>query len=140
MHAFGDDATLPPAQALMDRGLGKNIAWYRLLPDLSKENGPAALIKAVERGDIDIAVAWGPLAGYAAKHASVPLDVSPVSPQFERSIPLAFDMSMAVRRGDTALLSKLNAIIARRNPEIRRLLARYGVPTVSRSGAMPQGE
>lgn len=57
-----EDATAPPAQALIDRGLMHNIAWYKLFPDFSRSNPPAALIEAVERGDIDMAIAWGPLA------------------------------------------------------------------------------
>lgn len=125
-----EDAAVPPAQALMDRGLARNIVWYKLFPDFTRANPPAALIEAVERGDIDMAVAWGPMAGYFARHASVPLDIEPVSPQFERSIPLAFDISMGVRQGDTKLLAQLNGVIERSRIEIRRLLAQYGVPVL----------
>jgi mxaJ protein len=125
-----DGAAVPPAQALADRGLARNIVWYRLFPNFTRKNPPAALIEAVERGDIDMAVAWGPMAGYFASHASVPLDIVPVSPQLERSIPLAFDISMGVRRGDTKLLAQLNGVIERRRTGIRRLLERYGVPVL----------
>jgi quinoprotein dehydrogenase-associated probable ABC transporter substrate-binding protein len=131
VHLIGsDDAAVPPAQALIDRGLAKNIVWYKLYPDFSRANPPAALIDAVERGDIDVAVAWGPLAGYFATRAAVPLEIVPVSPQFERSLPLAFDISMGVRHGDTKLLAELNAIIERRRSEIRRLLQTFGVPVL----------
>jgi mxaJ protein len=141
LHVIGgDDGVFPPAAALIHRGLRRNIKWYRAYPDLSKPNGPAELIKAVERGEIDVAVAWGPLAGYIARRASTPLDVVPVAQQFERSMPLAFDISMGVRRGDAGLLSKLNAILTRRRGEIRRLLASYGVPLAPASAEAQGGE
>ena len=118
----------PPARALIDRGLAPNIAWYKLYPDFTRPNPPAALIEAVERGDVDIAVAWGPLAGYFAAHAPVPLEVKPVTPQREGDIPLAFDISMGVKPGNTRLLIDLNNFITKRRAEIRGILSKYGVP------------
>jgi mxaJ protein len=130
-----ESAAVPPAQALIDKGLGENIVWYRLFPDFSRSNPPSALIEAVEKGDIDVAVAWGPLAGYFAKHASIPLAVTPISPQRVDSIPLAFDISVGVRRGRRDLCRRLNAVIDRRRTQIESLLREYGVPE---QGA-PQG-
>jgi mxaJ protein len=126
-----EDATSPPAQVLLDRGLTRNLHWYKLYPDFTRENPQAALIEAVASGDVDVALVWGPLAGYFAKHATAPLSVTPVPNQVEKSIPLAFDISMAVRRGDTGLLSALNKELKFRKSEIRELLHKYGVPTVT---------
>jgi mxaJ protein len=133
-----ESATVPPAQALVDKGLAENIVWYRLFPDFSRSNPPSALIEAVEKGDVDIAVAWGPMAGYFAKHASVPLTVSPVSPQKVDSIPLAFDISIGVRRGRRALCTRLNTMIERRKTEIDSLLREYGVPERGAPQDMPK--
>ena len=125
---------MPPAQALADRGLLPNISWYRTYRTYITPNQPSALIDAVERGDVDLAVAWGPLAGYFAKLAHAPLNITPVSPQAEHSVPFAFDISMGVRRGDTRLAAQLNGILARRASEVREILQRYGVPLVSPRG------
>ena len=119
----------PPAAALMDRQLANNIVWYRIYPNFSRSNPAAALVEGVERGEIDVAVAWGPLAGFCARQAATPLEIHAVSPAIEHSVPLAFDISMGVRRDDATLCAALNRIIARREPEIRRILERYGVPT-----------
>lgn len=124
-------STTPPAQALIDRRLSNNIVWYRIFPDFRRSNPAAALIEGVERGEIDIAIAWGPLAGYCARTMPVPLDIASVSPQVEHSVPLAFDISMGVRRGDRKLCSDLNAVIQRRQSDIRRVLSKYGVPVGS---------
>ena len=37
------------------------------------------IIDAVEAGEVDVAIVWGPLAGYFAKKAKVPLDIVPVA-------------------------------------------------------------
>ena len=127
MQNEGGSAT-PPAEALMDRQLSNQIIWYRIIPDFSRQNPAAALLEGVQKGDIDVAVAWGPLAGYCARTSAVPLDVVSVSPEMERATPLAFDISMGVRRSDFQLWSELNSVIEHRQPEIRRLLTKYGIP------------
>lgn len=134
VHVIGEDgATVPAAQALIDRGLLQNITWYRLYPDFQRPDPPSALIKAVARGEIDVAVAWGPMAGYFTRNSAVPLKMVPVSPQYERLMPLVFDISMGVRRGEASLALTFDQILARKREEIRQLLRQYGVPLVEGS-------
>jgi mxaJ protein len=130
LHVIGDDyANVPPAQALAKRGITSNITGYSIYGDYSKENPPAALIDAVINKEIDIAIAWGPLAGYFAKRSQVPLKIAPVSPQIDPpALSFVFDICLGVRREDTALRDQLNAVLKHRKPEIDRLLRDYGVP------------
>lgn len=131
VHITGDqDSNMPPVNALLSRGIVRNLVGYSIYGNLAEKDPPADLLRAVVQKDVNIAVVWGPLAGYFAKHASVPLVITPVDPVSPR-IPLAFDISMGVRRGDSALQQQLNAEIERRAPEIRQLLASYGVPLLS---------
>ena len=66
-------------------------------------------------GEIDVAVVWGPLAGYFAPRQTVPLRVTPVQPQIDGPrLPMTFDISMGVRREDEALRQEIDAILARR--------------------------
>jgi mxaJ protein len=133
LHVIGDDyANVPPAQALARRGVTRNIAGYSIYGDYSKENPPAALIEAVARGDVDVAIAWGPFAGYFAKRASAPLKITPVSPEIDLpSLPFVFDICLGVRKEDAALGGELDKILARRKDEIDRLLRSYGLPLKS---------
>ncbi len=135
LHVIGDDyANVPPAQALAKRGITRNISGYSIYGDYSKENPPAALIDAVARGEIDVAIAWGPLAGYFTKRASVPLKIVPVSPEVDPpSLPFAFDICLGVRKEDKTLLDELDVILERRKKEIDRLLRDYGVPLKSKT-------
>jgi mxaJ protein len=137
VQLIGDDATnTPPAHALSRRNIIRNVRGYTVYGDYREPNPPARLIDAVARGDVDVAVAWGPLGGYFASKEPVALDVVPVSPQIDLPfLPFVFDISMGVRRGNDALLAELNAIIGKRRTEIDRILADYHVPRLDPSVA-----
>ena len=96
-------------------------------------------MEAVARGDVDVAVVWGPLAGwFAARQKTPPLELVPVSPQIDRPfLPCVFDMSMGVRRGNDKLHAELDSFLERRQPEIDALLDRYGVPRAGGPGSAP---
>ena len=135
LHVVGDDgAFIPPAQELAERGIIRNVVGYNIFGNFDKPNPPAQLIQAVARGDIDVAIAWGPLAGYFAKSSEVPLEVQPVCPSKTRSsLPLVFQMSMGVRRGEGELKQQLESEISRRQVEIRSVLQSYGIPLLDSS-------
>ena len=56
----------PPAHALARRGIVANVRGYMLYGDYARPNPPAEIVRAVERGEVDVALVWGPLAGYFA--------------------------------------------------------------------------
>lgn len=132
VHLIGDDGTnTPPAHALGREGITTNVVGFMIYGDYRQPNPPARLIEAVEKGDIDVAAAWGPLAGYEAKQSPVPLTVSAIA-DGDRFAPLRFqfDIAMGVRHGDHELRQQLDAVIAADKPEIDSLLQSYGVPLV----------
>ncbi|HET9742626.1 MAG TPA: substrate-binding domain-containing protein [Terriglobales bacterium] len=132
----GEEGSLPPTQALSHRGLMRNVSAFNIVGNLSMSNPPAELIDAVASGDVDVAVVWGPLAGYFARQSSVPLDVVPVCASTrDAGIPFEFAISMGVRRNDTAMQQKLNDFLERRQKDVRGLLESYGVPLVSAAQA-----
>ena len=137
VQMIGDDyANTPPAHALSKRGLVKNVRGYTVYGDYSTPNPPARIVDAVANGDVDVAVVWGPLAGYFAKHEPVALSLVPVSPQIELPyLPFVFDISMGVRREDVALRDTVDAILARRRAGVDSILKAYGVPRVDRSAS-----
>jgi mxaJ protein len=139
VQMIGDDFTnTPPAHALSQRHIVSNVRGYSVYGDYRQPNPPARIIDAVARGDVDVAIAWGPLAGYFAQHQSVPLEITPVSPQIDLPfLPFVYDISMGVRRGDNTLRDRLNAIIAQRRVEIDEILKQYGVPRVDIANQEP---
>ncbi|WP_425500138.1 substrate-binding domain-containing protein [Propylenella binzhouense] len=137
VHLIGDDgANTPPADALGEEGIIDNVVGYMIYGDYSEPAPPSRLVEAVATGEVDVGAAWGPLAGYFAQRAGVPLDVVPIA-DTGGFAPLAFqfDIAMGVRHGDEALRGRLDALIAERGDALRAILAGYGVPLLPVSAA-----
>jgi quinoprotein dehydrogenase-associated probable ABC transporter substrate-binding protein len=120
VQLIGNDGfNTPPAHALGEQGIVENVKGYTVYGNYAEASPPARIIEAVEKGDIDVAAAWGPLAGYFAKNSPVPLSVSTIT-ETDTFAPLRFDydIAMGVRRGDHELKTQLDEIIARKQPEI----------------------
>ncbi len=129
VQLIGDDGVnTPPAHALSRRGILDNVRGYPVYGDYSQPNPPARIITAVAKGEIDVALVWGPLAGYFAPRQSVALEVTPVPPQSAGDYPMAFAIAMGVRKGNEALRASLQAALMRHRPEIDAILDAYGVP------------
>ena len=133
VQMVGNDATnTPPAHALASRGIIANVEGYMLYGDYSKPNPPAEIVRAVERGDVDVAVVWGPLAGYFGAQSPVPLRLEPVTPWMaDMQYPMQFDISVGVQNGNDRLLKEVDQVLERRSGDIRKLLAAYHVPVVN---------
>ena len=75
LHVVGDDGeNPPPVYSLARRGLANNVVGYKLWDVDGIKNPQGRIIDAVAKGEIDVAVVWGPFAGYFAKQQRVPLD------------------------------------------------------------------
>ncbi|HYX26285.1 MAG TPA: substrate-binding domain-containing protein [Thermoanaerobaculia bacterium] len=130
-----DYANTPPVHALAARGIVANVTGYTVYGDYTRPNPPARILDAVAAGEIDVAVVWGPLAGYFAPREPVALALVPVAPQIDLPfLPFVYDIAVGVRRGDERLRGEIDAVLERRRGEIDALLDRYGVP---RPAAIP---
>lgn len=137
IHAIGDDySNPPPAQVLGSLGIKANVHGYSIYGDYSQPNPPRALVDAVAAGDIDVAIAWGPTAGYFAQQQDTPLDVTPIV-SAPSPLPMAFSISLGLRRGEDDFKHQLEAILEERADDITALLASYGVPLLERDVQMP---
>jgi mxaJ protein len=134
VHLIGDDgANTPPVHALSSRGIVKNVRGFSIYGDYRTPNPPAALISAVARGDLDVAVAWGPLAGYFSRVERLNLTLTPVAPQMDGpSLPFVFDISMGVTRQNRELLEALNRFIQEHRTRLDDILRDYNVPRADR--------
>ena len=132
VQLIGDDfANTPPAHALANRGITRNVVGYPVYGDYRQPHPASKIVDAVANGDVDVAIVWGPLAGYFAKQSSTPLDVVPVRPRVDLPyLPFVFDIAMGVRRGDSTFRASIDAVIERRHAAIDSILADYGVPRV----------
>ncbi len=129
VQMIGNDATnTPPAHAIASRGITANVRGYMIYGDYGRPNPPAAIVDAVGEDKIDIALVWGPVAGYFAHRSRVPLRLDAVTPAGDPRWPMAYDISMGVRRSNRELLERINAILEREGSAIDAILRRYHVP------------
>jgi mxaJ protein len=133
VHLIGDDyANPPPVSALARRGIIRNVAGYSIYGDYREPNPPARLVEAVAKGDVDVAIVWGPLGGYFAARQDVPLRVTPVgAPDDGPGVPFVFPIAMGLRAEDSVLARRVEGALVRRQAEVRRLLEEYDIPLVS---------
>jgi len=133
VHLIGDDyANPPPVAALARRGIVRNVAGYSIYGDYRDPNPPARLVEAVARGEVDVAIVWGPLGGYFATREAVPLRVRRIRESDDgRGVPFVFRIAMGVRPEDSVLLRRVESVLVRRRVEVRRILGEYGVPLVA---------
>jgi mxaJ protein len=133
VQLIGDDGiNTPPVHDLTRRGIVKNVHGYLVQNDYRKPAPLAPIVKAVANGDVDVAIVWGPTAGYFAARQPVPLTVTPVL--FDPTaldLALTYDISMGVRKDDVHLLNELNRAIAARKADIDAVLDRFNVPRVT---------
>jgi mxaJ protein len=119
-----DEQYTPPGEALARRGLQSSIVGFDTIGDVAD-----SIIRAVADQKVDLAIVWGPLAGYFAKTVGRDLRVAPVEPEVDPpGLPFTFAISMAVRRGNLVLRDQLEKILVYRRSEIRAILDEYGVP------------
>jgi len=130
VHLLGDDyANPPPAHALAQRGIVENVVGFDTF--YSERNPPSAIVDAVATRKIDVALVWGPAAGYFVKHQRTPLEMVPVQAG-PGDPPFAYDMSMGVKKGNDALLMDVQRALDENAAAIRKVLTDYGVPLVPR--------
>jgi quinoprotein dehydrogenase-associated probable ABC transporter substrate-binding protein len=128
VQLIGNDlAASPPGHALTRAGAIDNVTGFTVYGD-----GPAAqrMVDAVAAGRIDLALVWGPQAGYFAQRAAVPMTVVATAAPAGLPVPFEFAIAMGVRKGDAALRDKLDEILQRRRADIDAILAQYQVPRV----------
>jgi len=133
VHLIGDDyANSPPAHVLSERGIVKNVVGYSVFGDYAEDSPPGKIIAAVAAGEVDVAIVWGPIAGYFAQKQTVPLTLVPVPADASSpSLPFTYSIALGVRRKDTELKAKLDEVLQRKAAEIRKILQDYGVPLVN---------
>ena len=122
-----DAENTPPAMALSRYGVVGNLKGFSTF--YTDTERPEDIVNAVAKKDIDVAIVWGPIAGYFAKRSSVPLLVVPLAERDSLSdFPFRFNIAMGVRRRDRELRDSLQTVLDRKAPEIQAILQEYSVP------------
>lgn len=130
IHVIGDDyQNTPPAEALAARGIIDNVVGFPIFGNYAKPDPAAVIIHAVARDSIDVAIVWGPFAGYFAPREQVPLTVTPLEQAVDESgQPFAYNISLGVRHADSTFALLLDSLLIRNQAAITQILETYRVP------------
>jgi mxaJ protein len=132
---FGVFGQTPPADWLLKHGLMEQAVSFA--PQSGDPNAyPGELIeKELASGRIDVAFAWGPIAGYYAQRARSPeMSAVPFLPSSE--IQFDYRIAMGVRFGEKEWRERIDGLIAKNQEKINAILASYGVPLLDSGGKL----
>ena len=118
-------------QALAEHKVVDNTVIHYLShnADLVADNQPSYQVQQVIDGTLDVAAAWGPMAGYYKAVVHAPLIIQPVN-LLEDDVPMEFDMTLAVPRGRPDIKAAIEHALAEHKNEIHQILTDFGVPLV----------
>jgi quinoprotein dehydrogenase-associated probable ABC transporter substrate-binding protein len=129
---IGIVAKTPPSTSMAMNGLLTHAKSYPLFIDTRADSSAQAMIDDLVKGDIDVGILWGPMAGYYAKQATPPLTVVPLLKETTRS-QMTYRIGMAVRPADQEWKRTLNRLITENQAEINKLLISYNIPILDES-------
>lgn len=124
---IGVVAGTPPATTLAKNGLIGNAQPYHLMVDTRFDHPVEDMFNDLGKGDIDAALAWGPMAGYYARRLPGEYTVLPLIHE-DGGPRMTYRITMGVRPSDQEWKRQLNDLIRENQSEINDILLSYGVP------------
>ena len=127
INMIGSDGDAsPPAEALKSHGVVGNLVGFTTF--FSDINPAGAVINAVADKKVDVAIVWGPIAGYFGAKVQTPLVMNPITSDPKTGIPFSYSIVMATGRRNKALRDSLQTFIDQNQDKLNGILRSFGVP------------
>ena len=126
-----------PASAwMLKHGLVDHAIPYQTMTGDAAVNTAQTLEKDMKKGKLDMAIVWGPIAGWLQYHNKIgAVELIPMKAEdADQEAKFVFPISMAVRMPDKSRKAILDNLIASKPKEIRKILLEYKVPLVDGKG------
>jgi quinoprotein dehydrogenase-associated probable ABC transporter substrate-binding protein len=128
-------ARTPPVSIMAMNGLMASARSFEAKGDRNAAGAVEDVIAAIRSGEIDAGILWGPLGGYYAQNAKVPLALVPLVK--EKAGPATiYPITMGVRPNEPEWKHKLNKLIAENQADINAMLSEYNVPLLDENGKL----
>jgi quinoprotein dehydrogenase-associated probable ABC transporter substrate-binding protein len=131
---IGIVAGTPPASLLAMHGLLDHLRSYHLTVDTRFESPGKNMMEDLDKGRIDVALLWGPIAGFYAKGHNPTYAIVPI-PDTAGAPRLQYSFSMGVRHNEPNWKHRLNDLIKANQTAIGVILRDYGIPLFDEKGA-----
>lgn len=115
-------------EKLINEGVGDQIEYYQMMTGDAKINSGRIVSEELASGRIDVAFAWGPIAGFYASQSDVAMKVVPLN---EIGTDFVFSFGMGVRHQDGAWRDLLNEILAKRKDDVATIMGQYNMPSLA---------
>jgi mxaJ protein len=132
---IGVFARTPPASILAMHGLVPNARPFETVAGESATKAAQEMIKEIASGKLDAGILWGPVGGYYAQRAKVPLSVVPLVKE-NAGPSTIYGITLGVRPNDPKWKHKINKVLAEDQHDINVILQGYNVPLLTQKGQL----
>ena len=129
----------PATTWLLNHGFVDYAIPYQTMTGDAAVNTAMRLDEDMKSGKLDMAIVWGPIAGYL-KYANKPGSFELIPMRAEPGLQFVFPISMAVRVPDKTRKQELDQFIEAKHSEIGAILRRHEVPLVDEAGNLLPGK
>ncbi len=126
-------ARTPPASILAMHGLISNAKPFETEAGRSQSAAAVAMIEEIASGELDAGLLWGPVGGYYAQRADVPLTVVPLVKETAGPNTI-LGITLGVRPNEPSFKFEINKALTENQNDINVILRGYNVPLLNREG------
>jgi len=126
-------ARTPPASILAMHGLVANAKPFEADSEESSSEAASTMVDQIAAGTLDAGLLWGPVGGYYAQRADVPLRVVPLVNETAGPKTI-YAITLGVRPGEPTWKHRINKVLTDNQDEINAILRDYNVPILTPEG------
>lgn len=128
-------------QALADHGVFAKVKVWPVSNDTEwvPAHQPWRQVEQVVDGQLDIAGAWGPMAGWLKTMKGARITLQPTN-LMDNDVPMEFSLGIGVPKQDVVLKFALDGALKAHRADIERIMRQYGVPLVRCADCLLAGD
>ena len=125
----------PPTSHVAKNKLFEQAKFYRQAADPRKQKPWKDVTNDLVEGKIDIAILWGPYAGYETKLAKKKIKLVPLTKEEKVGRgTMVYRFTMGIRRNEPEWRKTINDLIKDNQEEINEILREYNIPLLDNLG------
>ena len=125
----------PPSSHVAKNSLFDQVEFYLQAADPRKQKPWKEMTNDLVSGKLDIAILWGPLAGYEAKLSEKPIKMVPLTNEEKVGRgKLVYRFTMGIRRNEPEWEKPINNLIKENQEDINKILREYNIPLLDNLG------